>query len=521
MMAHEYCSTGFSPAGMQSFEHNHHHHAQQLFGGVEILGVPSSKPQPFAASHGHIVDHRFFPRPADHNCMLPVPEAAPPTWLTTDGAAEQLSLSLFDIKDGSSDHAAPQPWATQYGMAGGFQLPPQPLQLRNSRFLRPAQELLREFCSLADESSSSKKRQSKAAATREVGGGTKPPPNFLPSMDLPELQKMKSKLLSMLEEVDMVYRRYSEQMRTVVQSFEAVAGEGAARVYSTLASTAMSRHFRCLRDGILSQLGEVRKAIGEKDEAAAAPGATRRETPRLKLLDRCMRQHRAFQQGLMEPHPWRPQRGLPERAVSVLRAWLFEHFLHPYPNDSDKHILARQTGLSRSQVSNWFINARVRLWKPMVEEMYAEEMKEFDQAATATPNEQEEDTGNPNPNPDSLPSFDHKPLPPPLPEQHLIDSDSLTSIVHSNRHCRQVEGFDIAGASHMDFSYSGSNGSRTGVSLTLGLQHHNGGGMSLSMVPNSQQSDLSIDEDQHVHFHFGGGGSKPALQKFVGSSVAS
>lgn len=29
------------------------------------------------------------------------------------------------------------------------------------------------------------------------------------------------------------------------------------------------------------------------------------------------------------------------------------------------------------QVSNWFINARVRLWKPMVEDMYMEEMKEF------------------------------------------------------------------------------------------------------------------------------------------------
>ncbi|CAK8575733.1 unnamed protein product [Lathyrus sativus] len=28
------------------------------------------------------------------------------------------------------------------------------------------------------------------------------------------------------------------------------------------------------------------------------------------------------------------------------------------------------------QVSNWFINARVRLWKPMVEEMYMEEIKE-------------------------------------------------------------------------------------------------------------------------------------------------
>ncbi|KAG0494042.1 hypothetical protein HPP92_005036 [Vanilla planifolia] len=96
---------------------------------------------------------------------------------------------------------------------------------------------------------------------------------------------------------------------------------------------------------------------------------------------------------------------VPERSVSILRAWLFEHFLHLYPSDVDKHILARQTGLSRSQVrpifplfytklsrvrkiytdpnrwskwqvSNWFINARVRLWKPMVEEMYVEEMKE-------------------------------------------------------------------------------------------------------------------------------------------------
>lgn len=42
-------------------------------------------------------------------------------------------------------------------------------------------------------------------------------------------------------------------------------------------------------------------------------------------------------------------------------------------------MLAKQTGLTRSQVSNWFINARVRLWKPMVEEMYLEETKEQEQ----------------------------------------------------------------------------------------------------------------------------------------------
>ena len=117
-------------------------------------------------------------------------------------------------------------------------------------------------------------------------------------------------------------------MKAVVSSFESVAGKGAARVYSALASKAMSRHFRCLRDGIVGQIHGIKKAMGEKDPVA--PGTTRGETPRLKLLDQALRQQRAFQQmSIMETHPWRPQRGLPERSVSVLRAWLFEHFLHP------------------------------------------------------------------------------------------------------------------------------------------------------------------------------------------------
>ncbi|MCI08925.1 BEL1-like homeodomain transcription factor, partial [Trifolium medium] len=49
-------------------------------------------------------------------------------------------------------------------------------------------------------------------------------------------------------------------------------------------------------------------------------------------------------------------------------------------------MLAKQTGLTRSQVSNWFINARVRLWKPMVEEMYMEEMKEQEMNGSAEDN---------------------------------------------------------------------------------------------------------------------------------------
>ena len=130
--------------------------------------------------------------------------------------------------------------------------------------------------------------------------------------------------------MDRRYRHYCDQMKAVVSSFEEVAGQGAAAVYSALASKAMSRHFRCLRDGIVGQIMATKNALGEKDTTvAAAPGTTRGETPRLRLLDQTLRQQRALQQMSIESHPWRPQRGLPERSVSVLRAWLFEHFLHP------------------------------------------------------------------------------------------------------------------------------------------------------------------------------------------------
>lgn len=129
--------------------------------------------------------------------------------------------------------------------------------------------------------------------------------------------------------VERRYRHYCNQMKGVVSSFEAVAGEGAARVYSALALKAMSRHFRCLKDGILGQIEGTRRSMGEKDPVA--PGTTKGETPRLRIIDQAIRQQRAFHQmTMMESHPWRPQRGLPERSVSLLRAWLFEHFLHPY-----------------------------------------------------------------------------------------------------------------------------------------------------------------------------------------------
>ncbi|XVF61948.1 hypothetical protein PTKIN_Ptkin08bG0176100 [Pterospermum kingtungense] len=244
--------------------------------------------------------------------------------------------------------------------------------LRNSKYVKAAQELLEEFCSVGrGQFKKNKFGKNNTNPSSNPGGGS----SSSTIKDLPPLSAS-DRIEHQRRKVDRRYNHYCEQMQMVVNSFDLVMGYGAAVPYTALAQKAMSRHFRCLKDAISAQLKHSCELLGEKDGAGTS-GITKGETPRLRMLEQSLRQQRAFHQmGMMEQEAWRPQRGLPERSVNILRAWLFEHFLHPYPSDADKHLLARQTGLSRNQVSNWFINARVRLWKPMVEEMYQQESKE-------------------------------------------------------------------------------------------------------------------------------------------------
>ncbi|KAG4986727.1 hypothetical protein AAZV13_12G156200 [Glycine max] len=263
--------------------------------------------------------------------------------------------------------------------------------IMGSNYLKAAQELLDEAVNVGKGIYKEEKFAEKVKANREStnsgaagggdgssGGGENSAGKQvveLSTAQRQELQMKKSKLVSMLDEVEQRYRQYHHQMQIVVSSFEQAAGYGAAKSYTALALKTISKQFRCLKDAISAQIKATSKTLGEDDCLGVKV-----EGSRLRYVDHHLRQQRALQQlGMIQPNAWRPQRGLPERAVSILRAWLFEHFLHPYPKDSDKVMLAKQTGLSRSQVSNWFINARVRLWKPMVEEMYLEEIKEHEQ----------------------------------------------------------------------------------------------------------------------------------------------
>jgi len=59
-------------------------------------------------------------------------------------------------------------------------------------------------------------------------------------------------------------------------------------------------------------------------------------------------------------------RSLPNESLEILRSWLYDHFDHPYPTEEDKEMLAQQTKLTKSQVNYWMINARVRIWKPII-----------------------------------------------------------------------------------------------------------------------------------------------------------
>ncbi|KAK4377517.1 hypothetical protein RND71_003813 [Anisodus tanguticus] len=378
--------------------------------------------------------------------------------------------------------------------------------LKGSRFLKPAQQLMDDVC--------------------DVGRGINAHENFLeagdddddcvalvmdPSTDAPSIsdddgssehRRNKSKLISMLDEVYRRYKQYYQQLQGVVASFESVPGLGNAAPFANLSLKALSKHFRCLKNAITDQLHYT---IKSHSQINCDDSTTTRSVGKGSLsYNNCQRVaiHNA---GFVEHQPvWRPQRGLPERAVTILRAWLFDHFLHPYPTDSDKVMLAKQTGLSRNQVSNWFINARVRLWKPMVEEIHMLETRQAHKSASQSQGQ----NNNNNPienfptNNNSLPS-----------DQNPSTSAQQFQQVPSKR-TRNIDPADQMKLSYDNFSPHShvrvdqvrASGGNSGVSLTLGLHQNNGigiGGLS-EPFPRNAARRFGIDANNEG-FMFGGG----------------
>ncbi|CAI0437895.1 unnamed protein product [Linum tenue] len=351
----------------------------------------------------------------------------------------------------------------QYGMTSIARTIP------NSKYLKAAQQLLDEVVNVRKALRHADKDKSQKTNENEMNNSSNSA-SELSHSERQELQNKLTKLLSMLDEVDRRYKQYYHQMQIVVSSFDVIAGCGAAKPYTALALQTISRHFRCLRDAINGQIKTVRKSLGEQETSENSKGVA---ITRLRYVDQQLRQQRALQQlGMMQQHSWRPQRGLPENSVSILRAWLFEHFLHPYPKDSDKIMLARQTGLTRGQVSNWFINARVRLWKPMVEEMYKEELGDAEMDSNSS---SETAAARALSRADMRSSED---------QGEEIATHGRLDVDDCGLYNEAIGGgggdnrFMAAAAAAYQMQEMGryGSGSSGGVSLTLGLQHCEGGG---------------------------------------------
>lgn len=347
--------------------------------------------------------------------------------------------------------------------------------LNGSKFLKPAQELLDGFCGVDRGMLMINCPLESGVIVEDLStythGGWK-----------------NSMLVVLLNQVYKRYKLYCQHMQSVVASFESVAGLGHAAPYMSFALKTMSKHFSCLKNAILHQIQLPEKTLTDYSSPVND------ETTRLWTGHHdqgCQSQKPVANAAVLQHPVWRSQRGLPDHAVVMLKTWLFEHFLHPYPSDSEKQMLAQQTGLSRSQVSNWFINARVRLWKPLVEEVHMLETRQVQILPGAN-------------NQIAIQPTDHQSL-----ANSLISQKLFRNIPTNNPRGVQLKRGRNELAEQMSFSDSkfssnqdtGVRRSRTteeiGVSLALGL--HQSDGIELPRLPANMANHFNPETNYELY----------------------
>lgn len=122
-----------------------------------------------------------------------------------------------------------------------------------------------------------------------------------------------------LAQVDNRYNQCLDEIHTVVSAFHA-ATELDPRVHAHFALQTISLSYKSLRDRIskhiLAMVPDFDSLYTGDKEEPIDPALIHKQ---LSLQQLKRKDHQL----------WRPQRGLPENSVSVLRAWMFQNFLHP------------------------------------------------------------------------------------------------------------------------------------------------------------------------------------------------
>lgn len=88
-----------------------------------------------------------------------------------------------------------------------------------------------------------------------------------------------------------------------------------------------------------------------------------RETPLMESTSSLSSSAAAEDASIVDPKPGPPPKigaRFSRDSLRILKNWLSSHNRHPYPSDEEKEALRRQTGLSKTQITNWLANARRR-----------------------------------------------------------------------------------------------------------------------------------------------------------------
>ncbi|KAL6603919.1 hypothetical protein ACP70R_044280 [Stipagrostis hirtigluma subsp. patula] len=179
---------------------------------------------------------------------------------------------------------------------------------------------------------------------------TTPPSSqsMFPSSEEHAHHKPRNDLLKLLQLVDQRCNQCLDEIQSAASKYGSMVrpGGGGGGLSAPFAHRAVSAMHRRLRARIIGEMA----------------AATRRAEPSSSSSSSLADRERSWESAFIQKHwalrqlrrgdqqSWRPQRGLPEKSVAVLKAWMFENFLRPYPKDNEKEMLAARSGLSRSQV---------------------------------------------------------------------------------------------------------------------------------------------------------------------------
>jgi hypothetical protein len=120
-------------------------------------------------------------------------------------------------------------------------------------------------------------------------------------------------------QVDERYSQCLDEIHTVISAFHA-ATELDPQIHTRFSLQTISFLYKRLRERISNQILAMGAHLdsGDTIETGGSFGTS------------YLQKQWTLQQLKKNDHQlWRPQRGLPERSVSVLRAWMFQNFLHP------------------------------------------------------------------------------------------------------------------------------------------------------------------------------------------------